>query len=1268
MKILRISLRNIASLAGNHTVDFTKAPLANAGLFSISGQMGSGKSTLLDALCLALFDETPRLTLVKGTAAMQDGDGTVQQNDVRNLLRRGCGEGYAEAAFVGVDGGVYTARWMTRRARGRSEGNLQASEHSLFRGNLSPGENGEHAVAGTPTEVKKAIVAKVGLSFEQFRRAVLLAQGDFATFLKAKDTERAEILQALTGTERFETISKAIFDRTRLEEAKLSDLRLKLGAAVPLSEEARAAALEEIQKAEGLYKDLEKQLAERKKQEQWFTVEASRRGQLLKVQDQVRACLGQVELDAPRARELQWVQTASIEARSQRQTEQEAARKLEAAAERSRKLLEEEGKLGAALEVTKNLHQTASNAQKEASKRQQEALGDIAKARALDVELSPLQEALGVAEREHLGAKEAFSKAEKALSTLNADLEKLKKQRLLLEKKIAEVSLFAPFAPEAGAWMERFKAEAKIFKKTQDFRRQLQLSRKDADRALKNLEQISGKLPALRAQKIAAEKTLGEARQKAESFNAAEILSQRRNAMDLQNALVALKSYLDTQKHALEEQTEREAWLQRLEAQIASDGVLQEDLRNVKIPAAQVSFDVARESLRLAEVASSEQALVLRQALMTGQACPVCGSCEHPNASGGNSVEEKMLAALKQGVRDKESTLQQLKADLSGLEPVLEDKKKQLTETKRALEAVAKRIKDLGSYTPASSECAAIWRMLGAQRDEELKRREDQVTDLLKSLDQKDEARIGAEKEAKVLQADFDQKQTNLAAAESAEKEAQNASANLAVACSKTQADLSVLESELATAYEAVRPVLEALKPSVEEYADPDFAFDGYDYEEDRGAYCTWFEKGANEWNLHSPKLAELGRLEVSKLEQVKPLVEARDAAQSALTARTEEQSKALSRLNEKKAARSKLLGGSSADDFERKITAALETTSNAESNARQKLTDGETALGSHRAVVAEHTKSVASLELQRSTAKAAMDAWLSEFSLSQGRALNRQELDVWLGRDARWVESERKSLQEAEEKLATARGQESTLQTQLDEHLRTRSGTDELETVKSEAARLAAELTSAGEEVDAKRVVIASDNERNRESGALKMELETQEKHALPWQKLNSLIGSRDGAKFRNIAQQWTLEILLKHANAQLNLLSGRYRLERLRDSLNLIVSDLEMGWQRSVHSLSGGESFLVSLGLALGLASLTSSRLLIESLFIDEGFGSLDTETLRIALNALSHLESQGRKVGVISHVSEMVDAIPVQVRVVRTAGGASKIVVALDQRLGT
>jgi DNA repair protein SbcC/Rad50 len=128
-----------------------------------------------------------------------------------------------------------------------------------------------------------------------------------------------------------------------------------------------------------------------------------------------------------------------------------------------------------------------------------------------------------------------------------------------------------------------------------------------------------------------------------------------------------------------------------------------------------------------------------------------------------------------------------------------------------------------------------------------------------------------------------------------------------------------------------------------------------------------------------------------------------------------------------------------------------------------------------------------------------------------------------------------------------------------------------------------------------------------------------------------------------------------------QLEQLAGRYFLARVPESLNLFVLDRDMGDERrSVHTLSGGESFLVSLALALGLASLTANRLRIESLFIDEGFGSLDPETMNTAMGALMSLEAQGRKVGVISHVPEMADAIPVQIRVVKGRNGTSRIIV--------
>lgn len=158
-------------------------------------------------------------------------------------------------------------------------------------------------------------------------------------------------------------------------------------------------------------------------------------------------------------------------------------------------------------------------------------------------------------------------------------------------------------------------------------------------------------------------------------------------------------------------------------------------------------------------------------------------------------------------------------------------------------------------------------------------------------------------------------------------------------------------------------------------------------------------------------------------------------------------------------------------------------------------------------------------------------------------------------------------------------------------------------------------------------------------------------------WAKLNELAGSADGAKFRRIAQGYTLDILLNYANVQLRELTRRYRLERVPDTLALQVIDRDMCDEvRTVHSLSGGESFLVSLALALGLSSLSSNRMRVESLFIDEGFGSLDAETLRVTMDALESLRTQGRKIGVISHVQEMTERIPVRVQVSREGNGKS------------
>lgn len=187
----------------------------------------------------------------------------------------------------------------------------------------------------------------------------------------------------------------------------------------------------------------------------------------------------------------------------------------------------------------------------------------------------------------------------------------------------------------------------------------------------------------------------------------------------------------------------------------------------------------------------------------------------------------------------------------------------------------------------------------------------------------------------------------------------------------------------------------------------------------------------------------------------------------------------------------------------------------------------------------------------------------------------------------------------------------------------------------------------------------LRTQTEKRAKVATLQKELETRSAESERWAKLNELAGSADGGKFRRIAQGYTLDVLLEYANVQLRGLTRRYRLERVADTLALQVIDLDMCDEvRTVHSLSGGESFLVSLALALGLSSLSSNRMQVESLFIDEGFGSLDAETLRVAMDALESLRTQGRKIGVISHVQEMTERIPVRIQVRRLGNGRSVV----------
>src|SRR5689334_14309689 len=245
MRILAIRGCNLASLAGEFEVDLARGTLADAGVFAIVGPTGAGKSTLLDAMCVALFDRTPRLTnhsrVVVGRG--DDDPTALGAQDVRTILRRGASAGWAEVDFEGGDSRRYRARWSVRRARGATDGRFQNQQVTL-----TAIEGGEQ-LGGTKTETLEAIHQRLGLSFDQFRRSALLAQGEFATFLRADGKDRSELLERMTGTEIYSRLSIAAHQRAARAQLHLRERFGVAMAIAVLDAEARAAAEHEASAA-----------------------------------------------------------------------------------------------------------------------------------------------------------------------------------------------------------------------------------------------------------------------------------------------------------------------------------------------------------------------------------------------------------------------------------------------------------------------------------------------------------------------------------------------------------------------------------------------------------------------------------------------------------------------------------------------------------------------------------------------------------------------------------------------------------------------------------------------------------------------------------------------------------------------------------------------------------------------------------------------------------------------------------------------------------
>ncbi len=221
MKILKIHIKNIHSLKGVHIVDFEQEPLQSAGLFAITGPTGAGKSTLLDVITLALYNKIPRLGSFSN--AEMERIGSVVTHDTTDA--------FAEIEYESGEK-KYRSVWkITQNSKGNWK-DYEMELSSLPDGNI---------IESKKSEVPKGNEKIIGLNYEQFRKSILLAQGEFAQFLKADENERAKLLMELTGAHIYQSLGKAAYEKNKEKQLEIQEIMLNLRNIVLMTDEEVSA-------------------------------------------------------------------------------------------------------------------------------------------------------------------------------------------------------------------------------------------------------------------------------------------------------------------------------------------------------------------------------------------------------------------------------------------------------------------------------------------------------------------------------------------------------------------------------------------------------------------------------------------------------------------------------------------------------------------------------------------------------------------------------------------------------------------------------------------------------------------------------------------------------------------------------------------------------------------------------------------------------------------------------------------------------------------
>ena len=1232
MKILRLTLCNLASLAGEQTLDYRTEPLASAGLMAITGPTGSGKSTILDAMCLALFGQVPRL---RSASKGQDGrvpDGfdneSLTMHDPRTLLRRGAAEGYAEVEFVGQDGRIYSANWQVRRARNKSTGNLLAATRVLK--DLTSGQTLTNQVR----ECDAQISSLIGLNFEQFTRAVMLAQSEFGAFLKATDVERAQLLERLLETDIYRRLGEFAFEKRKKYQETYQQIKNKIGDLIPLEPDARLALEASLSILSQNKNDLELRRTYLLASRDWYSKKTQLNTQLIESAETAQQVESHWLSLAPQIQKIQQLEQLSIirPVIAQQQTLTHRINQFKKDFTEQKINLETTKKQlvthqAAYVDVEKKLIQ--------AQKEQTESRPKITLAQGFEQDVSRLG-GENVRLRQQLDAQQ--NQCKNTQIELDQNLKQqsdLTRQLQLISEQLKSTENFAVLDEQWPAHLERMREAEKISQELTQLAQCLPQLQSEALKATAQFQQSNLLLEEHR-------KLHGSDVEK----NAQLILLKQQHGMsrqadsDLRTLSQKYHDYLHTWSIVVE-----------LQAKQAVQSNRAEQLEKNKLDAQTQVQTAELELTTLLKVLNQQRLLrtknveTLRSQLQPDQPCPVCGSTEHPF-----SVAVHLLEAMETDDEQQEKSAREKLTAAQKQHHAIE------TELKLLNQALSDQSIELSRHSA----------------DEKSKKQ------ALKQIPFADELRLHANDarsewlaqkitQTNQVELDLKEKVTNLEQLLSTEVEliqhAEQARFKQAESQQKVEVTLSnqaQLTQRLVQSEQYFLPIWDA---SLQQSWRDDRHQTIVHLQEKMTSRLALIVTQKNQQELLIQRQNAYQLLQQKYMQEVVKQTELDDHQKllsNDLMAKQAQLTEVLSAASE-----SLKLPIQNALAWQTQLEIRLTHAQEAVSSSQLQLNLMDKQIQKLMTTSEHIEQQLLSDENEQVVVTNKITDWHQTHPM-----LSIDEFNALLVVTAVEEKELKQQIETAQHRQIEAKARLIEHQKQVEQHQKNQPIflVNNLPEILLDESELASEVEENAQQFDtiqqewmSLQFQLKQDDACKTKSTSLQIELQKAEAEYHRIDRMTSPIASKDGKVFQKIAQAYFLDRLLEDTNQQLSQLTQRYQLVRAADSLGLLVIDSDMGDERrSVHSLSGGESFLVSLALALGLASMASGRLRIESLFIDEGFGTLDPESLQVVMDALDRLQSQGRKVTVITHVQEMHERIPTQIQVQKMGNGQSRLTV--------